>query len=194
MNHQNIYNKLIERAKNRVLEGYTETHHIIPKCLGGKDVEDNLVNLTAKEHFLCHKLLCEIYPGNHKLLWALWLMAIGKKKWKHRDPYKVSSKDYERARLNYIKISANRKMPNSAKKTIGAKNSKPVYQYSLDKEFITSFPSAASAERFINKKPNAHWKELGNNISDCCRKKQHTAYKYIWSYEEPNVYLNNVRI
>ena len=100
MNYQIIYNKLIEKAKNRKLEGYTETHHIIPKCLGGKDIKENLVDLTAKEHFLCHKLLCEIYPNNHKLLWALWLMAIGKQKWKHRNPYKVTSKDYERARLN----------------------------------------------------------------------------------------------
>jgi|LakMenEpi03Aug12_release.lakeMendotaPanAssembly.Ray.scaffolds.fasta_scaffold991658_2 hypothetical protein len=185
MNYQIIYNKLIEKAKNRKLEGYTETHHIIPKCLGGKDIKENLVDLTAKEHFLCHKLLCEIYPNNHKLLWALWLMAIGKQKWKHRNPYKVTSKDYERARLNYIKISTNRKMPESAKKTIGLKNAKKVYQYSLKKEFIKEWTSANEAERQFHGKP-------GDNIAACCRNKQHTAYKYIWSYDEPNIYLNNV--
>jgi hypothetical protein len=37
MNYQKIYNQIIERAQNRILEGYVEKHHIIPKCLGGLD-------------------------------------------------------------------------------------------------------------------------------------------------------------
>ena len=64
MNYEKIYNQIIERAKNRVLEGYGEKHHIIPKCMGGKNNLDNLVNLTAREHFLSHwfvslKLFCQ---------------------------------------------------------------------------------------------------------------------------------------
>jgi hypothetical protein len=38
-----VYFNIIERAKNRLLETYTETHHIIPKCLGGSDKKENLV-------------------------------------------------------------------------------------------------------------------------------------------------------
>lgn len=182
MNHQNIYNKLIERAKNRVLEGYTETHHIIPKCLGGEDTEDNLVNLTAREHFLCHKLLCEIYPDNHKLLWALWLMAIGKKKWKHRDPYKVTGREYERLKVKFIE-SRKKPITESHKNKIGKSNSKKVLQYDFSGNLIQKFSSAMEAERFINNKPNAHWSELRNNINDCCRLKQKSAYNYIWKYE-----------
>jgi len=56
MNYQKIYDQIIERAKNRKLEGYKEKHHIIPKCLGGPDNKENLVELTAREHFLCHLL------------------------------------------------------------------------------------------------------------------------------------------
>ena len=30
MNYQKIYSQIIERAKNRQLEGYKEKHHILP--------------------------------------------------------------------------------------------------------------------------------------------------------------------
>ena len=84
MDYQKIYNQIVEKAKNRMLEGYKEKHHIIPKCLGGNNDKDNLVELTAREHFLCHMLLCEIYPKEYKLKHALFLMAIGKQKVKEK--------------------------------------------------------------------------------------------------------------
>jgi hypothetical protein len=67
MNYQIIYDNIIYKANNRIIDEYTETHHIIPKCMGGKNTDINLVKLTPKEHFICHKLLCEIYPSNPKL-------------------------------------------------------------------------------------------------------------------------------
>lgn len=36
---------------------YYEKHHIIPKWMGGSDKKENLVLLTAREHYLCHYLL-----------------------------------------------------------------------------------------------------------------------------------------
>ena len=50
MNYQAIYNNLIERGKNRNLEGYCERHHIIPRCMEGNNDSENLVKLTAREH------------------------------------------------------------------------------------------------------------------------------------------------
>ena len=78
MNYQKVYNQIIERAQRRQLKGYNEKHHIIPKCIGGTNNKDNIVKLTAREHFLCHLLLVEIYPNEPKLKYALWLMSIGK--------------------------------------------------------------------------------------------------------------------
>lgn len=49
--------KLKKSHKNYV---YYERHHIIPKSLGGLDVEYNTVLLTAKEHFVSHLLLVKI--------------------------------------------------------------------------------------------------------------------------------------
>ena len=52
---------MINKAKNRQTDVYTEVHHIIPRCLGGSDCCDNLVKLTAKEHFVAHHLLYKIH-------------------------------------------------------------------------------------------------------------------------------------
>jgi len=78
MNYQNIYVSLIQRAKTRgLIEGYKESHHIKPKCMGGSDDSDNLVDLTAREHFIAHLLLAKIH--NNSKLWVSVLMMKGKK-------------------------------------------------------------------------------------------------------------------
>ena len=52
-----VYYSIIDRAKTRSISSYTEKHHIIPRSLGGTDAKENLVPLTAREHFICHLLL-----------------------------------------------------------------------------------------------------------------------------------------
>jgi hypothetical protein len=99
MDYLKIYNKITDNGKNRILTGYTETHHIIPKCMGGSNDNWNLVKLTAKEHFICHLLLCEIYPKNKKLRFALWNMCNVSRNYQER--YKVSGKLYEIIRKEY---------------------------------------------------------------------------------------------
>lgn len=42
---------------------YVESHHIIPRSIGGTDDSENLVFLTAKEHFVAHLLLAKIHRG-----------------------------------------------------------------------------------------------------------------------------------
>ena len=63
MDHKYVYNQIIENRKLNLLEEteYGEWHHIIPKSLGGTDEAENLVRLTAREHFICHALLAEMY-------------------------------------------------------------------------------------------------------------------------------------
>ena len=93
MNYERIYNAIIERAKTRQLEGYIERHHIIPKCMNGTDDASNLAELTAKEHFICHLLLVQIYPGDKKLVYALWRMVNSKGRYDKR--YIPSGRIYE---------------------------------------------------------------------------------------------------
>jgi len=63
MNHKKIYNNLIDKRKKNPLSNdvYGEFHHIVPKSLGGSDENDNIIKLTAREHFICHLLLSEMY-------------------------------------------------------------------------------------------------------------------------------------
>jgi hypothetical protein len=70
MLYSKIYDMIIQRAKNRVLTEYSEKHHILPKCLGGTNDLHNIVRLTYREHFICHQLLCKMYPKNEKLIYA----------------------------------------------------------------------------------------------------------------------------
>jgi hypothetical protein len=64
MNYPIIYNNLIKRAQHRDKPNcYVESHHIIPKALGGSNNRDNLVYLTAREHCLAHLLLAKIHGG-----------------------------------------------------------------------------------------------------------------------------------
>jgi 5-methylcytosine-specific restriction endonuclease McrA len=89
------YNKIILNARNRIIDGYVEKHHVIPKSLGGTDEISNLVVLTAKEHFVCHLLLTKMTEGLHRRsMWhAAWNMANQKRQ--YQDRYKVSSRVYE---------------------------------------------------------------------------------------------------
>lgn len=77
MNYQKIYNNLIDRANSRIVEDYVEKHHIVPRCLGGTDSKENIVNLYPEEHYLAHLLLCKLNKGNSKLLYAAMNMTSG---------------------------------------------------------------------------------------------------------------------
>ena len=63
MDYQKIYTTLVRKGQSRILEGYSEKHHIVPRCLGGTDEATNLVSLTPEEHYLCHLILVKIYPN-----------------------------------------------------------------------------------------------------------------------------------
>lgn len=79
MNYKNHYDKLITRAQTRKLSTYVESHHIIPRCVGGKNTANNKVNLTPEEHYVAHQLLVKIYPNNYKLIYAANMMCVNSK-------------------------------------------------------------------------------------------------------------------
>ena len=78
MNYSAIYDRLIDRGRTRLSLVDYETHHIIPRCLGGSDDSENLVKLTPEEHYLAHLLLLRIYPNNTKIAHAANMMCTGR--------------------------------------------------------------------------------------------------------------------
>lgn len=98
MDYKKIYNNLIERAKIRELDTYKEKHHILPKCMGGNNTKENLVCLTAREHYIAHLLLVKIYPSVGGLKMAVWAMINLSNK-QHQRTYTISSRTYETYRI-----------------------------------------------------------------------------------------------
>lgn len=100
MDYTNIYNQLVtsRKAMNRTagrFSGY-ETHHIIPKSLGGSNNKDNLVVLTPREHCLAHMLLARMYTGEAKGKMCYALICLAKLRNKERSS--ITSKEYDRLR------------------------------------------------------------------------------------------------
>ena len=93
MDYLRIYNELIEKRKKEILSkencDYFEIHHIKPRSIYPYLVNDkeNLVALTAKEHYFAHHLLKEIYKKQYgdnsdeywRLFNAFWLMSHAKR-------------------------------------------------------------------------------------------------------------------
>lgn len=92
MDYQRIYNQLVSKRQQQTPNCYTERHHIIPKCMCGSNKKQNLVRLTAREHFIAHVLLSKIYKGT--LIYAVHRMITVNK---------YNSKKYEWLRIQHSK-------------------------------------------------------------------------------------------
>ena len=109
MDYKKIYERIIA---NRILNPigpneYGEIHHILPRSLGGSDIKDNLVRLTAREHFICHALLAEMYEIYsfewYKMNHAFMMMVSNTNK---QNRY-FNSRLYELKRKDFSKTMSN---------------------------------------------------------------------------------------
>lgn len=84
------YNRFIQSKIGRDLKGvFTHKHHITPRCIGGADVEENLISLTPREHYIAHRMLAQAIDEDG--LWsAFFLMS-------HAQGQRVNSRTYEEA-------------------------------------------------------------------------------------------------
>lgn len=98
--YQCVYDSLIKRAVLRgTIDGYKEVHHIKPKSMGGTDDPSNLVQLTAREHFIAHCLLARIYGGTQ------WLAVL---QFKGANKAYYNSRLFEAARLKISNMQKGR--------------------------------------------------------------------------------------
>ena len=97
------YYDIINNALSREIDTYTEKHHIIPRCLGGKNNKENLVRLTAREHFICHRLLVKM-ADNKKHQYQLWnaFSCMLYRENGNQERYTISSREFD----NIKKIGA----------------------------------------------------------------------------------------
>jgi hypothetical protein len=98
-------------------EEYTESHHILPKSLFPQYKNDkwNLVNLSAKDHFLAHYYLHKALPKEPKMTFGLWGMC-NQKSPNHAERDYIDkniaefSTIYEEARMAHAKLFQERQI------------------------------------------------------------------------------------
>ena len=110
--YTSLYFNIITAALSRpAVNGYTENHHIIPDCFyvnrrrkgspgtveGNPSDISNKVKLTAREHFLCHKLLTKMVASSFKakMVWAFAALAMENK---NQQRHQITSHDYAHMR------------------------------------------------------------------------------------------------
>jgi hypothetical protein len=152
MNYKKIYDNLIAKRKIEKLfkeqSYYCETHHIIPRCIGGSDEQDNLINLYAREHFIAHLLLCKIYFNEKGLIFALWRMCNGANI--QRKKYKISSKIYEKIKIKLVNEQSKKWLRNSNPKFGGNKGkNNPMYQHVYTEEELKEISKRTLAQKKI---------------------------------------------
>lgn len=175
MDYIEIYNKIIEKVKseNRKLKCgvYYEKHHIKPRSLF-KDLSkdtNNIILLTAKEHFICHILLEKIYDCR-QMKYAIWRMCNDGK-------YKVSARYYEyikqKIAVESSKLNKGKKLSEEHKRKISIALSGKTHSVETKKKMSESYDpskhmiseelrkqySEAATERFKGKKQTEEFKK-----------------------------------
>ena len=221
MNYRKQYEKFINECskktriklnKNNKSYVYYEKHHIIPKCIGGSNNEDNLILLTAKEHYVAHKLLSLIYINNKKIQYAFYKMSFDKKI--NRE---VSSKEYAKAQEFMSKPENNgmfgkkhsaesikkmKSIPKSEEtkqKFSKARKGKSYDEFYGEKSSLmrqkrkeqTSGAGNPNAGKYIihNKKINKFWYCSGNLSKFCAY--YHVSNKTLRLSRKNNIYIND---
>jgi len=167
MNYFMHYDRLIERAKTRSLKGYSENHHIIPRCLGGTDDKCNLVRLTPEEHYVAHQLLVKMYPTEFNLVYAANMMTVESSKFQNRS----KNKRYSWLKKRYRKVCAAR---------IGEKNpsygtmwiSDPSNNVSIKVQYTSTIPDGWVKGRNVRYRiciicEKYHLKQTGKRCESC---------------------------
>lgn len=73
---------------------------MLPVCLGGTNDTTNIVELTAREHYVAHHLLTKMHKGwaKRKMIFAFWSMAKRISPTQKRD-YFVTNRQYENLKM-----------------------------------------------------------------------------------------------
>jgi hypothetical protein len=104
------YNNLIHKAQLRgSIQGYKETHHIIPRSFGGNNSKSNVVQLTAREHYIAHALLWKmkfegIYGSKMAFAFNTFINKMTTEERGTNHTYTISSRMYETFRKHYSQM------------------------------------------------------------------------------------------
>jgi hypothetical protein len=139
------YFRIIEAAKSNIKETNDgkQTHHIIPRCMGGTDDPDNLVVLTYKQHRVCHRLLIEMTTGEDRKNLSYAYSWFGKSAGNYR-----TGKDNNFARPEVIELVRKRMKENNPMKNPNTQQ-KRLMTWKANRALKTSIPPRVLKDKFI---------------------------------------------
>lgn len=172
-----IRNILNMRGRFVCSDEYHERHHIKPKCLGGNDEEENLIDLFAREHFIAHKLLAKENPDNNSLVYAWSCMAFPNSS--VQDRYELSPEEYEEARIALSKARKGKPRSEEVKRKVSEKAKErykdPTYHERMKqiaKDRCTDEFKRKISERMKGKVSGENNPMFGRNHTEETKKKQ----------------------
>ncbi len=171
---------------------YYENHHILPKAKGLFDEYEDLdeypwngVLLTAKEHFICHRLIQKHYAkieytlGDIKMSWAIDNMSSnGKYNAKHYENYKLNLSHTEETKKK-MSISAKNRPPiteeTRRKMGLASKGRKHTEETKENMRLTRQNVSEEVRNKIsISKKGKKHSEEHKHKIGLSCKGKKHS--------------------
>lgn len=158
---------------------YHERHHITPRCLGGADEEDNLIDLYAREHFIAHKLLAQENPNNKKLTYAWWMMShcVGGN---NAQRYLCTAEEYEEARIAFSKYASEKQKGKPCSEETKKKISETEKGKKLSEETKKKISEAGKGRK--------HTEEAKKKMSICRKGKGKAVAQYDNDYNLIKVY------
>lgn len=199
---------LCSRGRNGCGNEYFETHHIVPKCMGGDNSKENLIDLYAFEHFEAHRLLCLENPSNKKLAFA-WFAMSHIKNQHTKERYKCTAQEYEE--IKKLKSELMKSLEHGlhygcyhteeTKKKMSDTQKKLEHKYWEGKHLPNEMKKKISDSKkkkvfqydknknFISsyssrQEASRITKVDATHIGKCCAKKRKTAGGFIWSNSE----------
>lgn len=207
MTYNEFINDILSTRGRFNCNGYKERHHIIPRCLGGSDDDDNLIDLYAREHVIAHKLLAQENPDHRGLVLAYTKMVwCSSPNFGESRPY--TPEEYEEARVAFANSQKGANNPIHGHEMVGVNNGmfgrrhseeslrllrehtrdvsgekNPMYGKGVRSRKVKcvetgkTWDSAKAAAIEMETSPT--------NIQRVCRGKQKTACGYHWIYISP---------
>ena len=91
--HYSRYQRFMDALKGQSIDGYCEVHHIVPRSLGGSNDKENLISLTARQHYIAHWILARALGGSAAR--AFFMMSnFGKYGKVNSTTYAIARKEY----------------------------------------------------------------------------------------------------
>ena len=119
LTYEEFINNILEtRGRFACGDEYHERHHITPRCMGGGDEEENLIDLFAREHFVAHRLLSLEHPDNERLVYAWSIMAFCQNFNDGQERYILTPEEYEEARKAISRVRLGKPLTDETKKKL----------------------------------------------------------------------------